>query len=196
QMQGADLRGAQMQGADLRGAQMQGADLRGAQMQGAVLSGARMVGAACSAATLRGAALQAAMVLCNLDDGALEHATGDDSTWLPTGVTIASCLVTLPDDLRRFIDRHPVESDNPFRTTRQAFLNRILCGRDDDGNLIERPETILGTWDRRDDGAWVDGVTGYVYAPDTDGVWPSYERSSRERRALRERLREEANPHR
>ncbi|MEL7348242.1 MAG: hypothetical protein AAFN17_10835, partial [Pseudomonadota bacterium] len=91
---------------------------------------------------------------------------------------------------------HPVgfEGELIARTTRQAFLDGILCERDEDGTLIEQPEKIIGTWEQRGDGAWVDSVTGYVFAPNADGTWPSGFAVLREWRALRERLREEANP--
>ncbi len=121
-----------MQGADLSWAEMQGADLRGAQMQNAD----------CSSATLRGALLQSANVTCrNLTQEQLEQAVGDSETVLPDGLTVASCLETLPEDVEAALAHHP-EEGNLDRASRAEIRDALLCDRDEDGKLTEQPRRV------------------------------------------------------
>lgn len=144
-MQGAVLTGAQMQGAVLWDARMQGADLTGAQMQGAVLRGAQMQGADCSAAGFTGAALQSAMVLCdNLTQAQLEAAVGDAFTLVPEGMSVRSCLESLPVEVEAALAHHPAEG-TLGRPARGDVRATLLCDRDEDGALTERPHAT-GAW--------------------------------------------------
>jgi hypothetical protein len=72
---------------------------------------------------------------------------------------------SLPVVVRDAIAQHPAETENFFRPTRAEVLDALLC---DEG---ETPETITGTWVRRDDGVWVDEATGAVFAEGPDGDW-------------------------
>ncbi|MEM6487905.1 MAG: pentapeptide repeat-containing protein [Pseudomonadota bacterium] len=189
-VQGADFLSAQMQGASLKWAQMQGASLLEAEMQGAYLVGASMQGASCHGAMLQAAAAQRATLLCDgLSGDAIAFATGDQGTWLPAGLSVATCIPpeTLPDNLRAAIDLHPARSsDSLFRPTRQPVLDSLLCDPNSDDEAMRAPVLIHGTWERRGDGAWVDNVTGLVFAPNEDGTWPDDDEIRRERRRLLE----------
>lgn len=129
QMQGANLVGAQMQGADLRWAQMQGANLQEAQMQGADLREAWIQDADCSSATLTGALLQSATLTCrNLTQEQLDQAVGDSETVLPPGLTVASCLASLPKDVEEALAAHRSEKGGPpFHSSRAEIRAALLC---------------------------------------------------------------------
>ncbi len=143
-------------------------------MQGAVLSGAEMQNADCSSATLRGASLQSANVTCrNLTLGQLREAVGDSSTVLPDGLTVASCLETLPEDVEAALAHHP-EKGGFSRVSRAQVRDALFCDRDQDGNLTEQPDLFTGTWVAREDGSWIDKVTGRISGPwveQPDGTW-------------------------
>ena len=131
QMQGAVLFGAQMQAASLIGAQMQGANLIWARMQGANLSGAQMRGADCSSAFMQGALLQSADVICrNLSQPQLEAAVGNLRTVLPRGLTVASCLESLPGDVEAALAHHPGKG-GLFRLSRAQVRDALLCAEDE-----------------------------------------------------------------
>ena len=99
-----------MQGTVLSFADLQGVDLSLAEIQGADLRGVEMGGADCSSVTFRGALLQSADVTChNLTQAQLEGAVGDFRTVLPRGLTVASCLETLPEDVEAALAYHPEE---------------------------------------------------------------------------------------
>ncbi len=146
-MQGADLREAEMQGADLREAEMQGAQLdwtrkkgdkfdgtrvqgdtrAGTRMQGADLREAQMQDADCNSAILQGALLHSANVTCrNLTQAQLDGAVGNLETALPRGLTVASCLETLPEDVVAALVHHP-EKGNRFRPSRAQVRDALLC---------------------------------------------------------------------
>jgi uncharacterized protein YjbI with pentapeptide repeats len=141
-MQGTVLLGVEMQGAVLSGAKMQGAVLTGVKMQGAVLDGAKMGGANCGYATFRGALFGSADITCNnLTLEQLDQAVGDSDTVLPDGLTVVSCLETLPRDVEEALAHHP-EEGNFFRLTRAEIRDALLCDRDADGNLTEQPRRV------------------------------------------------------
>jgi hypothetical protein len=62
----------------------------------------------CSGATLRGALLQSADVTCrNLIQAQLQNAVGNFRTVLPDGLTVVSCLETVPEDVKAALALHP-----------------------------------------------------------------------------------------
>ncbi|HUV31995.1 MAG TPA: pentapeptide repeat-containing protein, partial [Devosiaceae bacterium] len=137
EMQGTDLRQANLQGAILRGAEMQGAalnsatlveaDLNRAKMLGAVLSKANMQGADCDGTNLDGALLKSAKATCNnLIQAQLDGAVGDSSTVLPRGLSIPSCLKSLPEDVEAALALHP-EVGTSFRLSRAQIRDELLC---------------------------------------------------------------------
>ncbi|MEE8455345.1 MAG: pentapeptide repeat-containing protein [Limibaculum sp.] len=148
-MQGADLREVEMQGANLRSAAMQGAQLgwkwkkgdkldgtrmqgdkrAGTRMQGADLREAQMQDADCNSAIFRGALLHSANVTCrNLTKAQLKDAVGNVETVLPRGLTVASCLETLPEDVEAALVHRP-EKGNRFRVSRAAVRDALLCDK-------------------------------------------------------------------
>ena len=136
---GADLRAARIRGANLFRAQMPGANLFKAQMQGTDLRGAQMQDADCSRATLAGALLQSANVTYpNLKQAQLAYAVGDFRTVLPHGLTVASCLETLPEDVEAALAHHP-EEGSPIRRSRAEFRDALLCAEG------EKPHAT-GSW--------------------------------------------------
>ena len=96
-------------------------------MQGADLSGAKMQDADCSGTILRGALLQFADVTCrNLTQAQLAGAVGNLETVLPRGLTVASCLETLPEDVEAALAHHPEESGFR-RLSRAEVRDALLC---------------------------------------------------------------------
>jgi len=71
----------------------------------------------------------------------LEQAVGDSSTVLPDGLTVASCLETLPKDVEEALAHRPEGSDI-FRTSRAEVRDALLCDRGADGNLTEQPVRV------------------------------------------------------
>ena len=132
-----------------------------------------MQNADCSSATLRGALLQFANVTCrNLTQGQLEQTVGDSDTMLPDGLTVVSCLETLPEDVEAALEHHPEEGG--FRISRAQVRDALLCDRDAEGNPTRPPDRFTGTWIAREDGGWIDKVTGRFSGPwveQPDGTW-------------------------
>ena len=133
----ADLRSARLDGTNLREAELQGAELDCwkpsdderycTSLQGANLWEAEMQNADCSSATLRGALLQSANVICrNLTQEQLKDAVGDSETVLPDGLTVASCLETLPKDVEAALAHHP-EEGGISRLSRAEIRDALLC---------------------------------------------------------------------
>jgi uncharacterized protein YjbI with pentapeptide repeats len=111
-------------------------------MQGADLIGAEMQDADCSSATFHAALLQSANATCrNLTQAQLEQAVGDSKTVLPDGLTEASCLETLPQDVEEALALYPEEGDF-FRHSRAEIRDALLCDRDAEGNLTEQPRRV------------------------------------------------------
>jgi uncharacterized protein YjbI with pentapeptide repeats len=128
EMQGATLQEAQMQGADLTRAKMKGADFSRANMQGAVLSHAKMRNADCRGVALEGVLLQSTDANCNnLTQAQLALAVGDARTVLPRGLTVATCLETLPDDVEAALAHHPEEEVRFGRISRAKVRDALLC---------------------------------------------------------------------
>jgi uncharacterized protein YjbI with pentapeptide repeats len=138
-LQGAILRGAEMQGTALNAAKLAGADLNLAKLQGSVLTQADLRGANCGGTNFRGALLKSADVTCNsLTQAQLDGAVGDISTILPRGLSIASCLKSLPEEVEAALALHPRIGDL-FRLSRAQIRDELLC------NPGEEPHPT-GSW--------------------------------------------------
>jgi uncharacterized protein YjbI with pentapeptide repeats len=138
-LQGAILRGAEMQGTALNAAKLAGADLNLAKLQGSVLTQADLRGANCGGTNFRGALLKSADVTCNsLTQAQLDGAVGDISTILPKGLSIASCLKSLPEEVEAALALHPRIGDL-FRLSRAQIRDELLC------NPGEEPHPT-GSW--------------------------------------------------
>ena len=98
---------------------------------------------------------------------------GDSDTVLPDGLTVVSCLETLPEEVEAALAHHPEEGGD-FRVSRARVRDALLCDRDANGNLTEQPELFTGTWVAQEDGSWIDKVTGEISGPwveQPDGTW-------------------------
>ena len=85
---GADLRDVNAYGALFTGANFTGADLTNATFVGAYLQGAKLSGANLSGANFSGAEMDRAS---GLTQSQLNQACGDESTRLPSGMSIPGC---------------------------------------------------------------------------------------------------------
>ena len=87
-----------------------GANLSEAEMQGADLSEAQFANVTCR----------------NLTQWQLKDAVGDFRTVLPDGLTVASCLETLPKDVETALAHHP-EERGFRRPSRAKIRDALLC---------------------------------------------------------------------
>ena len=137
QMHGAVFRGADMQGAQFRWARMPGAILAGARldeadffradMRGVVLVGATMRDADCDRAVLRGALLLSADLACeSLVQEKLNGAVGDYQTAVPRGISVASCLEDVPEDIDATLAYYQDESKFA-ELSRAEIRDALLC---------------------------------------------------------------------
>lgn len=133
----ADLRQTRMQGAFVAEAELQEAQLEGADLTGAYLIRANLRGADCAGIVLTGALLHGADVTCDsLTQRELEGAVGDSGTVLPPGLSVATCLTSLPEEVEAALAYHPVKGDRFRRISRAEIRACLLC----DANGAPRPE--------------------------------------------------------
>lgn len=106
-----------------------------------------MQGADCSSATLTGALLWAANLTCKdntLTQEQLEHAVGDSETVLPDGLTVASCLETLPEDVAAALAHNLAMGG----LSRALMRNALLCDKGEKPVRLDYDPFERRYWDR------------------------------------------------